>query len=69
MVHRPAAQRILPGGEAVGIDIQPGTIERHQVRAKQAGISNSTAILGDAMQPHVPQASLDVLFSCTVEHE
>jgi ubiquinone/menaquinone biosynthesis C-methylase UbiE len=62
----PAAQRILPGGEAVGIDIQPGMIERLQVRAKKAGITNLTAILGDATQPLVPEASFDVVFLCTV---
>jgi ubiquinone/menaquinone biosynthesis C-methylase UbiE len=62
----PAAQRILPGGEAVGIDIQPGMIERLQSRAKRAGVPNLTAILGDATQPHVPEASFDVVFLCTV---
>jgi nitroreductase len=39
----PAAQRILPGGEAVGIDIQPGMIERLKVRANKAGVTNLTA--------------------------
>jgi SAM-dependent methyltransferase len=58
----PAAQRILPGGEAVGIDIQPRMIERLNARAKQAGITNLTAIHGDASQPHVPEASFDVVF-------
>jgi SAM-dependent methyltransferase len=62
----PAAQRILPGGEAVGIDIQPGMIERLQVRATRAGVTNLTVILGDATQPHVPEASFDVVFLCTV---
>jgi SAM-dependent methyltransferase len=62
----PAAQRILPGGEAVGIDIQPGMIERLRVRATQAGVTNLTVILGDATRPHVPEASFDVVFLCTV---
>jgi ubiquinone/menaquinone biosynthesis C-methylase UbiE len=62
----PAALRILPGGEAVGIDIQPGMIERLQVRAKQSGITNLSAIRGDATQPLVPEASFDVVFLCTV---
>jgi len=61
----PAAQRILPGGEAVGIDIQPGMIERLRVRAAAAGIKNLTAILGDATKPHVPEGSFDVVFLCT----
>jgi ubiquinone/menaquinone biosynthesis C-methylase UbiE len=61
----PAAQAILPGGEAVGIDIQPRMIERLTARAKQAGITNLTAILGDAAQSHVPEASFDLVYLCT----
>ena len=61
----PAAQRILPGGEAVGIDVQPGMIERLKFRANQAGITNLTAILGDATQLLVPEGSFDLVFVCT----
>jgi SAM-dependent methyltransferase len=61
----PAAQRVLPGGEVVGIDIQPGMITRLQQRAQAAGITNLTAILGDATQPVVPEASFDLAFLVT----
>jgi ubiquinone/menaquinone biosynthesis C-methylase UbiE len=61
----PAAQRVLPGGEVVGIDIQPGMIERLKARAKHAQVANLTAILGDAAQPIVPEASFDVAFLVT----
>jgi SAM-dependent methyltransferase len=61
----PAAKRILPDGEAVGIDIQPGMIERLQVRAGRAGVTNLKAILGSATEPHVPEASFDIVFLCT----
>jgi SAM-dependent methyltransferase len=61
----PAAQRVLPGGEAVGIDIQPGMIERLKVRAEKAGVSNLTAILGDAARPHVVEGTFDLVFLCT----
>jgi len=57
-----AAQLVLPGGEAVGIDIQPGMIERLEQRAKLANVANLKAILGDASQPIVPEASFDVVF-------
>jgi ubiquinone/menaquinone biosynthesis C-methylase UbiE len=56
----PAAQRVLPSGVVVGIDIQPGMIERLEGRAKAANIMNLTAILGDATRPIVPEASFDV---------
>jgi ubiquinone/menaquinone biosynthesis C-methylase UbiE len=62
----PAARRVLPGGEVVGLDIQPGMLERLKMRAVQAGVSNLTAILGDAIQPHVQPESFDVVYLCTV---
>jgi ubiquinone/menaquinone biosynthesis C-methylase UbiE len=60
----PAAKRVLPGGEAVGIDIQPAMINRLTQRAREAGVANLTAIVGDAAQPHVPEASFDLVFLC-----
>lgn len=62
----PTARRVLPGGEVVGLDIQPGMIERLKARAAQAGVSNLTTILGDATQPNVLPESVDVIFLCTV---
>ena len=61
----PAAKRVLPGGEVVGIDIQPGMVERLQERARNANITNLTAILGDATQPIVSESSFDVVFLVT----
>lgn len=61
----PAARRVLPGGEVVGIDIQPGMIERLKERAKAANVTNLTAILGDATHPIVPESSFDVAFLVT----
>jgi ubiquinone/menaquinone biosynthesis C-methylase UbiE len=61
----PAARRVLPGGEVVGIDIQSGMVERLQFRAKHAHAHNLTAILGDATRPIAPEASFDVAFLVT----
>jgi SAM-dependent methyltransferase len=61
----PSAQQVLPGGEVVGIDIQPGMIERLNERAAAAKLTNLTAIFGDATQPTVPEASFDVVFLVT----
>ncbi|MFI5454583.1 MAG: class I SAM-dependent methyltransferase [Isosphaerales bacterium] len=60
----PAADRVLPDGEAVGIDIQPAMIERLKARASKAGVMNLKAILGDAALPHVPAASFNLVFLC-----
>jgi ubiquinone/menaquinone biosynthesis C-methylase UbiE len=56
---------VLPGGEAVGIDIQPGMIERLRKRAEEAGSENLTAILGDATKSHVDAGSFDLVFLVT----
>jgi ubiquinone/menaquinone biosynthesis C-methylase UbiE len=61
----PAAQRILPEGEAVGIDIQQGMIDRLQAGAAKAGVTNLKTILGDAAQPQVPEGSFDLVFLST----
>jgi ubiquinone/menaquinone biosynthesis C-methylase UbiE len=61
----PAAQRVLPAGEVVGIDIQPGMVGRLKERARRAQVSNLTAILGDATQPVVAEASFDLAFLVT----
>ena len=55
----------MPGGEVVGIDIQPKMIELLEARAKAAEITNLTTILGDATQRHVLEASFDLAFLCT----
>jgi SAM-dependent methyltransferase len=61
----PAAQRVLPGGEAVGIDIQQGMLDRLKLRAEKAGVTNLTTILGDASKSHVREAAFDLVFLCT----
>ena len=44
----PAAHRVLPLGEVVGIDVQPGMISRLRERSARAGVTNVVAIVGDA---------------------
>ena len=61
----PAVQRVLPGGEVVGLDIQSGMIELLKERAAQAGVSNLTAVLSDAMQINKVK-DFDVVYLCTV---
>ncbi|MDX2136468.1 MAG: class I SAM-dependent methyltransferase [Chloroflexota bacterium] len=62
----PAAKRVSPGGEVIGLDIQPGMVERLKARAAQAGVANLTAVEGDATQPHFPPGHFDVIWMCTV---
>jgi ubiquinone/menaquinone biosynthesis C-methylase UbiE len=60
----PAAKRVLPDGEAVGIDIQVPMIDRLMHKARQAGVTNLMAIHGDATHPHVREATFDLVFLC-----
>lgn len=62
----PAARRVLPGGEVVGLDVQPGMLDRLHVRAARAGITNLETVLGDAAEAHFPAESFDVIFLSTV---
>jgi ubiquinone/menaquinone biosynthesis C-methylase UbiE len=62
----PAAKRVLPEGEVVGIDIQQKMLDRLKARAEAAGITNLKAILGDATRALVPEASFDLVFLSAV---
>ncbi|HEU0113829.1 MAG TPA: class I SAM-dependent methyltransferase, partial [Thermomicrobiales bacterium] len=58
----PAARRIEPEGEAVGLDVQPEMVERLRRRAAQAGVHNLTGVVGDgAALPFAPER-FDVVF-------
>jgi ubiquinone/menaquinone biosynthesis C-methylase UbiE len=60
----PAAKLVGPDGEAVGIEVQPAMAERLKRRANEAGVTNLKVIVGDATEPHVPEASFDLVFLC-----
>ncbi len=62
----PAAQRVLPGGSVVGLDLQPGMLKRLAARAEEAGVRNLTAIQGDAIRVNVLPATFDVVYIVTV---
>lgn len=62
----PIANQVLPGGEAVGLDIQPGMLTRLRTRAVEAGITNLTAVEGDAASLHFPTESFDLVYFVTV---
>lgn len=57
----PAAARVQPGGKAVGVDLQPGMIDRLLQRAEEAGLSNVEGIVADAAEVDLPPESFDVV--------
>ena len=60
----PAAARVLPGGQVVGLDVQPGMVKRLEQRG--ASISNLTVLLANAEQMPVETASYDVVYLAMV---
>jgi len=62
----PAARRVLPGGDVTGLDLQPGMIRRLKERAAKAGVTNLTAMLGDATLTPLRAHHYDRVCLCTV---
>ncbi|REK10539.1 MAG: methyltransferase domain-containing protein [Planctomycetota bacterium] len=62
----PASFRVLPGGRAIGIDIQPKMIAKVEARAKREGVTNLTTMVGDATKLELADASVDLVYLCTV---
>jgi ubiquinone/menaquinone biosynthesis C-methylase UbiE len=62
----PVAERVLPHGQVVGIDVQQGMLDRLARRAREKGLTNVTTIHGDATEPHVPAESCDVVILAEV---
>jgi ubiquinone/menaquinone biosynthesis C-methylase UbiE len=62
----PASFRVLPGGRAIGIDLQYKMVERLKQRAAAAGASNLTALVGDAAELKLERESVDRVLLCTV---
>ena len=62
----PAAQRVLPGGEVVGLELQPGMIARLQKRAAAAGTRNLEVIQGDVTAEGIHLEQFDVVYLSAV---
>ncbi len=61
-----AADRVLPGGEVVGLELQPKMIEKLQARARRAGVRNLSVVHGDAAEAHFPPENFDLVYMATV---
>ncbi len=56
----PAAGIVGPGGEAVGVDVQPQMIEQLETNAARAGLNNVRGVVADAATVDLPRESFDV---------
>jgi ubiquinone/menaquinone biosynthesis C-methylase UbiE len=62
----PAAGRVLPGGKAVGVELQQGMIDKLKKKLARDDPGNVEIIHADATQSVLPPESVDLVFLCTV---
>lgn len=62
----PASFRVLPGGRAIGVDVQYKMIERLKRRAAAAGVTNLATLVGNATDLKLDRETVDVALLCTV---
>jgi ubiquinone/menaquinone biosynthesis C-methylase UbiE len=62
----PAARRVLPGGKAIGVELQQGMLDKLRRKLAVNDPGNVELIHGDATQRLLPPESVDVVYLCTV---
>lgn len=62
----PAAVATGPTGDALGIDIAPGMIDRLRGLLAEQGLDNASAQVGDAEQPALPDGDRDLILAAFV---
>lgn len=61
-----AARRVLPGGKAIGVELQQGMIDKLRQKLSRDDPGNVELVHGDATQAVLPPESADVVYLCTV---
>jgi SAM-dependent methyltransferase len=62
----PAARRVLPGGKAVGIELQRGMLDKLSRKLDRDNPGNIELICADATHRVLPDGTADVVFLCTL---
>lgn len=63
------AQMVGPQGKVLAVDIQPEMLSMLNERLQQTNIQNVEPILGSVIDPHLPDASVDLMLLVDVYHE
>jgi ubiquinone/menaquinone biosynthesis C-methylase UbiE len=58
-----------PRGKVLAVDVQRAMIASIEARARREGVANVETILASADDPHLPPASVDLVFMVDVYHE
>ncbi len=62
------AQAVSPGGRVYAVDISRAFIEHIGERAKAEGLDNVTTILTKGTETELPEASVDLVYTCDTYH-
>jgi predicted methyltransferase len=62
------AQAVKPGGRVYAVDISRAFIEHIGERAKAEGLDNVTTILTKGTETELPEASVDLVYTCDTYH-
>lgn len=62
----PAAHRVLPGGKAIGVELQQGMLDKLRKKLQRNDPGNVELIHADATKAVLPRESADLVFLCTV---
>jgi ubiquinone/menaquinone biosynthesis C-methylase UbiE len=62
------AKAVKPGGRVYAVDISQAFIEYIRERAKDEGLDNVTAILTGGTETELPEAALDLVYTCDTYH-
>jgi SAM-dependent methyltransferase len=62
----PAARRVLPGGKAIGVELQQGMLDKLRRKLAVDDPGNVELICGDATQRLLQPQGADVVYLCTV---
>lgn len=65
----PMAKAVAPDGRVLAVDIQPEMLEMLKERAAAQQVTNVECIVGEAHDPHLPEASCDLILLVDVYHE
>lgn len=63
------AERLLPDGRVLAVDIQQEMLDRLAQRCERAGVDNVKPILGSARSPNLDPESVDLALMVDVYHE
>jgi precorrin-6B methylase 2 len=63
------APLVGPTGKVLAVDIEPSMLEVIDARARREGIGNVRTVHSSAQDPHLPPASVDLVFMVDVYHE